>query len=129
MVFSDSYAGTTKTDTLWHAYQTHGRAIGKSAQARMRPIGPDWADLNAAPMRLSLTQTTPAWTFGDLAGDQEIELGGDTHRTRDLERGAGLRGPLARPRLASTSPAAAKPIADSTYKRGHIEEQVRPCRL
>src|SRR5471030_2729082 len=33
----------------------------------------------------------PAWTFGDIAGDHEIEFGGNTHRTRDLERGTGLR--------------------------------------
>src|SRR6266849_6056727 len=32
----------------------------------------------------------PAWTFVDTAGDQEIEFGGNTHRARDLKRGAGV---------------------------------------
>jgi hypothetical protein len=33
----------------------------------------------------------PARTFGDVAGDKEIEFGGNTHRTRDLKRGTRLR--------------------------------------
>ena len=33
----------------------------------------------------------PAWTFGNIAGNQEIEFGGNTDRTRDFERGTALR--------------------------------------
>jgi len=33
----------------------------------------------------------PAWTFGNIGGNQQIEFGGNTDRTRDFERGTGLR--------------------------------------
>src|SRR5882724_827249 len=53
--------------------------------------GPALARLERHANALVFDPSHPAWTFGDIAGDQKIEFAGNAHRARDLKLGAGVR--------------------------------------